>query len=444
MKDPTTTPEALARAAIQARLNGTHAGNGADTGQFGPWAGSVQAIGDAYAMGKAPAAKAEFARLASNDKALAALIAGGNAPTNEPGHWQICTLADAYKPRPPRQYVIDGLLKVPSLNIVYGAPGCLKTMLLIDAGLDVASGRPWLAPLPDKPGTARGTLLAPVLWIDMDNGADEMAERIEALARARDLPEDTPFYYVSMPTPWLDASQEDTDSFLELRAQALETGAKLIIIDNLGVAAGSIEENSAGMAKVLSAFRRLAEDSDAAVVLIHHQRKQSGVKARAGDTLRGHSSIEASLNLALLVEREEHANSITVKATKTRGADVWPFGAIFTFEHKGDTDEMARARFYGVEIEDNSSDRALVRVLLETVKELQPVNKTKLVATAKKTLPDVGVNRLQAMVDWLASDGKLAVHPGKRTEKLYTLPDQAVVSTDSLLWDQLLDAQKDL
>ena len=34
--------------------------------------------------------------------------------------WILRTLADAYEPRPPLEYIIDGIFMVPSLNIVLG------------------------------------------------------------------------------------------------------------------------------------------------------------------------------------------------------------------------------------------------------------------------------------------------------------------------------------
>lgn len=346
-------------------------------------------------------------------------------------HWQIRTLKDAYAPRPIRQYVIYGLLQVPSLNIVYGPPGCLKTLLMIDAGVNVAAGLPWLPPIPGKAGNGRQTMQAPVLWIDMDNGKFTMDERVEAMARVRKLPENTPFFYVTMPSPWLDASDETNLSFTELRTQAIDCGARFIIIDNLGLAAGSVDENSADMARVLSAFRRLAEDTGAAVVLIHHQRKPTGFKTRTGNTLRGHSSIEASLDLALLVERDEYSDTIMVRATKVRGPDVYPFGGIFTYEHKLGTDELIAARFFGLEIEDTTSDRAIQRAILEAVKISQPVNKKDLVTAVKDELPDIGLTRLKTAIDWMVHEGKLSTQPGYRTEKLYTLPGSVAVSLNN-------------
>lgn len=62
-------------------------------------------------------------------------------------NWKLRSLADAYRPRPPLYYLVDGLLPAPSLSIVYGGPGSLKSMLLADLCVCVASGQPWLQPI---------------------------------------------------------------------------------------------------------------------------------------------------------------------------------------------------------------------------------------------------------------------------------------------------------
>jgi AAA domain len=77
--------------------------------------------------------------------------------------WPVHTLADAYRPRPPLRYVVDGLFPLPSLSIVYGAPGTLKSLLLADMGVCVAAGLPWLPAIPNVCGMARSTVQTPVL-----------------------------------------------------------------------------------------------------------------------------------------------------------------------------------------------------------------------------------------------------------------------------------------
>jgi AAA domain len=170
-----------------------------------------------------------------------------------------------------------------------------------------------------------------------------------------------PLHYVSMPSPWLDASHPI--GLAPLEAEIEHYQAQVIVIDNLLLIKGSIEENSAGMGVVMAYLRQLTERYTCVVIPIHHQRKDHGTGGRSGDRLRGHSSIEAALDLALLVEREDGSNTVTVRSTKTRGADVAPFGAMFTYEHQPGTSELYRARFYGVPIAQDSAASGAVLVL---------------------------------------------------------------------------------
>jgi hypothetical protein len=175
------------------------------------------------------------------------------------------------------------------------------------------------------------------------------------------------------------------------------------------------------MVRVMSEFRQLAELTGAAVVLIHHQRKSTGTTSRAGDSLRGHSSIEAALDLALLIEREELADTVNIRATKVRGADVLPFSAVFTYENRPD-DELHTARFYGIAANDNSSDAAIEREILAALGSAS-LNKTDLTRTVKAELAQVGINRIRDRIDRLAATGRLLVANGKNnTEKIYNRP----------------------
>jgi hypothetical protein len=334
--------------------------------------------------------------------------------------WQAFTLADAYQERPPVEYLVSGMIAVSSLNIPYGSPGTLKSFLLGDMAICVAAGINWLPPAPwieNNRATGIATRQSPVMWLDFDNGRRRTHDRFGALGRSRDLSPDIPLHYFSMPYPWLDSSEQRSMSSLAVRIQNL--GARLVIVDNLGVVAGDAEENSGDMGRVMSLWRQLAEDSQAAVVLIHHQRKSNGTTGRAGDNLRGHSSIEAALDLALLVEREEYADTINIRATKVRGPDVLPFSAAFTYEHD-ERGELSRARFFGIISEDNQSGAAIEREIIVTLLNTSK-NKTELTNMVKETLPNVGVNRIRDMVDRLAKKGQLRISTGKNnTEKVYT------------------------
>ncbi len=336
-------------------------------------------------------------------------------PITDP--WKAFTLQDAYIERPPAEYIAAGLFTLPSLSIVYGAPGTLKSFVMADLAVSVAAGKLWLPPAPWQPGGAGiETKQAPVMWLDFDNGELRTHERFGSLARARDLPESTPIFYYSMPMPWLDASKPETISQMILRAKEKETG--LIVIDNLGLISGGVDENSAAMISVMSQLRQLAEGTAAAVVVIHHQRKGNGFKGRAGDTLRGHSSIEAAIDLGLLVEREEGSDTITMKSTKTRGQDVYPFSGVFTYEHI-EPGRLYKAMFYGLPVIDTNSTAAIEKAILEAL-EGESMNQTELVKAVKETCT-AGENRIIDMIKRLQNTKKIKAAAGPHNSRVYEL-----------------------
>lgn len=332
--------------------------------------------------------------------------------------WQPYTLADAFKDRPPIQYIATGLFKLPSLNIVYGAPGTLKSFVMIDLALCIASGSDFLPPAPWQSDAHPIKILSgPSMWIDFDNGSDITHERIEALARGRGLQTGIPFYYFSMPDPWLDASKLESVGLLARTIAKYQ--AKFVVIDNLGTVSGGVDENSGQMIKVMSHFRRLAEETGAAIVLIHHQRKSNGFTGRAGDNLRGHSSIEAAIDLGLHVAREEGSDTINMKSTKTRGVDVFPFSAAFTYENDSE-DNLYKSFFYGLTSHDTSSTKAIEKEIIEIL-QLESLNQKELLEAMKENLPDVGKQRVLDMLKRLENNKKIRIARGKHNAKTYSL-----------------------
>jgi len=134
-----------------------------------------------------------------------------------------------------------------------------------------------------------------------------------------------------------------------------ERRVQLLVVDNLALVSGAIDENSRDMAQVIAGFRWLAEYTQVAVAIIHHQNKPSGIGRKTGDLLRGHSSIKAGVDVALYVAREGEAETITndvfVTAPKARDAEIQPFAARFNFTHTAKR-ELETAWFVGIDWKD--------------------------------------------------------------------------------------------
>lgn len=284
--------------------------------------------------------------------ALAELLNRPDDTAESADPWKCYTLADARRPRPEMKWYVRGIVAERSLTIWFGAPGCLKSMILADLAIAVAYGQKWLTPPPGVDGKGIEVVKTPVLWIDFDNGSRRTHERFQALADTRKVPNSTPLYYYSMPTPGLDAGNGEHIAKLIARIQAV--GAGLVIIDNLLLISGGRVENDSEMQSVMAGLRSITEITGCAVIVIHHQRKANGTLSRAGETLRGHGAIEANIDAALLVTREDLV--VTVKPTKERGPSIASFAARFSFEQRSDL-ELSSARFWPATIQDQQAEK---------------------------------------------------------------------------------------
>ena len=135
------------------------------------------------------------------------------------------------------------------------------------------------------------------------------------------------------------------------------------------------------------------------MVVIHHPRKGGANGGRAGDALRGHSSIEAAVDLALHVMREPNTSEVSVRSTKTRGVDVQPVLARFNYQHAAGTDDLAAAWFDGQPVKRGDSD--LRDAILHHVGAYGQIAKMKLVQVVQDALGQdaPGVNKIRAWID---------------------------------------------
>lgn len=285
--------------------------------------------------------------------------------------WKLGGVRTAKAARPPIKYLVPGLIAYPSVNMVFGSPSSKKTMLIADLMAALVSGTKWL-PVQGGGGIDFDTTLATVeqdgainyhggvMLIDGDNGPSRTAERLEAFIRTRKVSDDAPLFYESMPEPWLDLSNgRSVQSLTDLLRHLC---VKFLVLDNLGVFSGEIEESSGQMREVMRNIRALAEDAQCAVVLVHHATKSKSAD-RIGDLSRGHSSIEAALDLSLMAECDGPNEPVTVTAAKVRShVKVTSFGAWLRYTHKPGTTELNTAYFSAYKAESKiERERKLVK-----------------------------------------------------------------------------------
>lgn len=263
---------------------------------------------------------------------------------------QVKNLADALEPVPPASHIVKSIIRSSSLSLWFGAPGSLKSATLMDLAVCVSAGKPWLQDeLDDLPGFE--TVQCPVLWVDIDNGRDTTHERIKAFAKAHGIPADSEIFWHSFPEPVL-CAKNGLATFVD---HVLEVGAGLVCIDNLLRVSGIDDENSSKMDVAMTALKKICENTGAAVAIVHHKRKDS--MGRDGDQIRGHSSIESSLDAGYMVSRPEDQDIVTVKHVKVRKRRIENFSAGFKYTHEADGETLHTARMFGIPPVDPNAEK---------------------------------------------------------------------------------------
>lgn len=333
---------------------------------------------------------------------------------SSPHDWEIYTLNDAYEYREHVKYVVKGLFELPSLNIVFGSPGSLKSMLVADLACCVAKGANWLAA--DNKVIKGGiqTTKCGVLWLDFDNGKHRTHNRFAALGRAHNLPNDEHLLYVSVPDPWLDAG---TDEHIRALADLIiDKKVELVIIDNLAAISGKVDENSSAMIQILLRLRWLAENVNVCIITIHHARKSIQSGARKGDSLRGHSGIEGAIDLALFVERKGQSETVTLEPTKLRGYLSNNFTA--DFSHKNDEyGDLVIAKFSLGNKKEIKPEKDIDYFILSALED-KTMNQTQLIQAVRRENSRYSKREIQMAIKELIETGNLTAERGSKNALL--------------------------
>jgi len=215
---------------------------------------------------------------------------------------------DVWTPRPPKQYIVHGLLAERDVAMMYAEPGLGKTYICVDLGVSEAIGAHWLG---------MATAGAPVLLIDEESGYNRLSDRIERTMRGHGVARgtDMPLTYACL--AGFNFLSDET-WFDELERLVHETGARLVILDALAdVMLGGDENSVQDTQPVFHGLRVVAEHTGAAILVIHHSN-------RSGE-YRGSSAIPGAVDLALQVSREGHG-PIKIESKKVRDIEHVTFG----------------------------------------------------------------------------------------------------------------------
>lgn len=330
-------------------------------------------------------------------------------------NYVIKSYADALVIKPRVGYIVDRFIQDGSVNVFYGYPGSLKSNLVLDLTMAVATGKPWLPNIPGTPiNVGRKTIQTPVVWCDIDNGEQVTEERIRAFGSVYGADTSTPFFYM----PYPDIRAISARYMADLTSFLASTGLvrPLIVFDTLLRAARVKDENSSEMDTVMYNIRKLAEDLKATLALISHSNKVNN--GRAGNALRGHSSIEGGVDSVFRVSRENNSDVVDVTNEKARRKPVDPFSARWTFESDPVSDELLKARFYISDAAKVSKTQQAQDTLMAQIRELL-VNEGKM--NKSELYSRIGGYRanFNFAVDKAVKDGHIKEITGAYNAKIY-------------------------
>lgn len=189
-----------------------------------------------------------------------------------------------------KDYIVKGMIYRGDVSCIFGPPGAGKSLLAPYIGYKISRGESVFG---------RRTKPAPVLYVASEDSLG-MNRRVVALRKR--IGGGAPFFLTSAISDlYREPDEGEFSELLVLSENARRKGAALIIIDTLAMAFPGLEENdSKSMGRLVSQAERLAAYTGAAVLLVHHDTKSEG------GTPRGHSILNARLDMAMHVRRQSN------------------------------------------------------------------------------------------------------------------------------------------
>lgn len=191
------------------------------------------------------------------------------------------------EPPPAEEWVINGLLPVRCIGLLSAEGGVGKSTLAAQVCAGLSSGRGFF-------GFDCGTVV-PTLFLEAEGSREKFVERIGVALSHLAIPaSDLPLFV--QPKAWRPSLNGTTADSIRV------CGARLVVLDTIGLFQ-PFDENSATEFKalILGPLRRLADETGAAFLLIHHQGKPSEMR-KGRHKVRGTSAFVDDTDLAMRLE----------------------------------------------------------------------------------------------------------------------------------------------
>lgn len=240
-------------------------------------------------------------------------IARPYVPARPESQFGAMSLPDLWRAGPKHEPLIQGIINLGELALLSGAKASGKSFLAIDMAMAIARGVPWFGRRSTRglvlyqAGEGQTGLARRTLAYCQHHGIDDRPPSIEVLPQSLNLFED------------------DTHA-RALAAEAVRWNAwgtaqgrplRLIVIDTLARATTGWDENSArDVGLVIDRCDYIRQQTGAAVLLVHHM-NANGTKSR------GHTSLPAAVDAALIVTRKLGERDLPIMDTAGRHVREW-------------------------------------------------------------------------------------------------------------------------
>lgn len=198
-----------------------------------------------------------------------------------PDRYKLLSVAE-YLALPTPEFLVDKTLPQKGIAAVIGYSGAGKTFVVLDMVAAISRGEDWFG---------RKTKKTSVVYVVAEG---TLQNRIKALQGEKKVNfDEASFHLVRDPLDIFRSSDDVNDLALKIPKGAL------VVIDTLAQTSPGMDENSGkDMGQVIQNCKILQQEIDGLVLLVAHTGKGKG------DDIRGHSSLRAALDAAIIVNRK--------------------------------------------------------------------------------------------------------------------------------------------
>lgn len=315
---------------------------------------------------------------------------------------KLLTVSDilSYKPTT-YPFLIDPLVPHRGITAVSGHPGVGKSWVMLEIAKSVASGEPLFGKFPSLKGS--------VLIIDEEGGMDEMWKRAKMLSYSESLPI---FFHILCGFK-LD-NEKDLDQLL---STITKNNISLVILDPYISMHNKSENSAEETARVMESLQKFNE-AGAAVLFVHHLRKDSIMKFGYAQALRGSSALLGRLDSLIVVKKissDDISDDIQILHEKARRGKKVP---TFQFSLREENGKMNISNLIEIEPEKRKIEQAMDAILDMFEPDIEITRRDIIVAVKKET--GIGEKNISDALRKLAKE-KLLVEIQRGKEKHYKL-----------------------